>query len=287
MRAVDFLRVVKVEITTLVVLVAISGFLSNPDAASRMIYMIPLVVAGAIASFSSALLNNVYDMDIDAKMHRTRFRINLINKDNRTGFTVLAIVFFAASMFISAYFVNVLTALFILLGFLSYFILYTLILKRRTSWNIVIGGIAGSFPAMAGWAAVSNDISFTAIFIALLVFMWTPTHFWSLASYRAEEYKNADVPMLPAVVGVRKGYTWIVVNTVILVAYSLLPLFFPEIRVGFVYYVVAVVADIYLLYRILVIRRGNYEETSFKKAFMYSNSYLFFLLVSIWFVVVI
>ncbi len=286
MRVADFFKIVKGEITTLVVLVAITGFLTNPDALSRMVYLIPLVISGALAAFSSALLNNVYDMDIDRRMHRTKFRTNLINLENRTHFTILAVIFFTASMFISVYFVNILTAFFILLGFLSYFVLYTIVLKRRTTWNIVIGGIAGSFPALAGWAAVSNDISLTAVFIAILIFMWTPTHFWTLASYRAEEYRKADVPMLPSVVGIEKAYSWLVINTFILVAYTLLPLFFHEIRLGTVYYAVAVLADIYLLYRILLIRKGGYEEKDFRKAFLYSNPYLFFLLVSIWFVLI-
>lgn len=286
MRPIDFFRVVKGEITILVLLVAVSGFLSNPGAMNRIVYIVPLMVGGAFASFSSALLNNVYDMDIDGKMHRTRFRANIINPGNRNGFIALAAVFLIISMVVATLLVNPLTALFIFAGFLSYFVLYTIILKRRTTWNIVIGGIAGSFPALAGWAAVSNDISYTALFIALLVFLWTPTHFWSLASYRAEEYKKAGVPMLPAVVGIKRGYSWLVVNTVVLVAFSLLPLLFTEIRVGLIYYVVAVVADIYLLYRVLDIRRQNYDHGFFKKTFLYSNIYLFVLLVSIWFVLI-
>lgn len=286
MKAGEFFRVVKGEITLLVVLVAVSGFLSNPVAFSRIWYLLPLVVSGALGSFSASILNNVYDMDIDSLMKRTSYRKNLLTETNRTMYVGIALLFLATSISLSAIIINPLTAAMIFLGFLSYFLLYTVVLKRRTTWNIVIGGIAGSFPALAGWAAVTNNISYTSIFIALLVFMWTPTHFWALASYRTEDYRRAEVPMLPAVVGVKKGFQWLAINTVILVVYSLLPLFFTQIHVGIVYYAVAIAADIYLLYRILVILRGSYESRDFRKAFSYSNTYLLFLLVSIWFVII-
>ncbi|EQD42802.1 protoheme IX farnesyltransferase, partial [mine drainage metagenome] len=266
-------------------------FLSNPLALSRLIYLVPLIVAGTLASFSASILNNLYDMDIDGKMHRTKYREDIINPANRRTLAGIAMMFLLGSMLLSYILINFLTTLFIFLGFLSYFLLYTVILKRRTTWNIVIGGIAGSFPALAGWAAVSGNVSVTSLFIAFLVFMWTPTHFWSLASYRSEDYKNANIPMLPAVVGVKAGYRWILVNTVILIAFSLLPVFFTAFKfpsifhVGIIYYVVAVIFDAYLIYRLIEIHSKQYAPAQFRSAFIFSNFYLLVLLISIWFVI--
>ena len=291
MKLSEFIQVSKGGITFLVVLVAVTGFLSNPQAISRILYIIPLAVAGTLASFSASIMNNLYDMDIDGKMHRTSYRQDIVNAGNKKALSGIALTFLLVSMLLSYFLINYLTSIFIFLGFLSYFVLYTVILKRRTTWNIVIGGIAGSFPALAGWAAVSGNVSRTALFIATLVFMWTPTHFWSLASYRSEDYKNADIPMLPSVVGIEAGYTWIMVNTAILIIFSLLPLFFIAFNlsmifhVGTAYYVLAVISDAYLAYRMIVIRRRHYAPAQFKSAFIFSNFYLLILLISIWFVV--
>ncbi|EQD29685.1 protoheme IX farnesyltransferase, partial [mine drainage metagenome] len=219
------------------------------------------------------------------------YREDIINPANRRTLAGIAMMFLLGSMLLSYILINFLTTLFIFLGFLSYFLLYTVILKRRTTWNIVIGGIAGSFPALAGWAAVSGNVSVTSLFIAFLVFMWTPTHFWSLASYRSEDYKNANIPMLPAVVGVKAGYRWILVNTVILIAFSLLPVFFTAFKfpsifhVGIIYYVVAVIFDAYLIYRLIEIHSKQYAPAQFRSAFIFSNFYLLVLLISIWFVI--
>ncbi len=291
MKLSEFIQVSKGGITFLVVLVAVTGFLSNPQAISRILYIIPLAVAGTLASFSASIMNNLYDMDIDGKMHRTSYRQDIVNAGNKKALSGIALTFLLVSMLLSYFLINYLTSIFIFLGFLSYFVLYTVILKRRTTWNIVIGGIAGSFPALAGWAAVSGNVSRTALFIATLVFMLTPTHCWSLASYRSEDYKNADIPMLPSVVGIEAGYTWIMVNTAILIIFSLLPLFFIAFNlsmifhVGTAYYVLAVISDAYLAYRMIVIRRRHYAPAQFKSAFIFSNFYLLILLISIWFVV--
>ncbi len=281
----DFLRVAKGGITSLVVLVAITGFLSNPLALKHLILLIPLIIAGSMASFSASILNNVYDRDIDGRMQRTRYRGDIITAENRAGWISIAIVLIAGSSLLSYITINLLSTIFIFLGFASYIGLYTILLKRRTTWNIVIGGIAGSFPALAGWAAVSNNVSYTALFIAFLVFMWTPTHFWSLASYKADDYSTASVPMLPSVVGIRIGFRWIVANTAILIAYTLLPIFFAEIHVGIVYFAMALVMDAYLIYTMFRISMSSYKPAEFKKAFIFSNFYLLILLVSVWFVI--
>ncbi len=281
-----FAKIVKAEITLLVLVVAVSGFLSAPGSLGRIVFLVPLLVSGALASMSASIFNNVYDMDIDENMKRTSSRRRILNSSTRTPYVSVAVLFLALSVFISAYFINPLTMFFIVGGFLSYTLLYTVFLKRRTTWNIVIGGIAGSFPALAGWAAVQNDVSLTSIFIALLVFVWTPTHFWSLASTNYDDYKNANVPMLPAVVGKEKGATWIAINTYIMVVYSYLPLVFREIHVGIIYYVAVTLMNSLVLYYIMRMYRERFSIRSFRKTFHFSNMYLLIILLSIWFVII-
>lgn len=277
----EFAKLSKVEITFLVDLVAVAGFLSNPYFASRLILLIPLLVAGSLGSMSAAIFNNIYDMDIDSSMKRTSYRANFVNTTSYRRVFAYGALMLIASMAISYFLINFLAMLFIFLGFLSYVFLYTIFLKRKTSWNIVIGGIAGSFPAFAGWATVTNSISITAAFIAFLVFLWTPTHFWSLATGNTEDYEKANIPMLPAVVGIQKSSSYIILNTIILVAYSMLPIFVHQITVGPAYFVMAVILGAVMVYYVVLPLRSNFSKQSYKKAFHFSNYYLLLLLIAI------
>ena len=278
----NFMKITKAEITILIDIVGVTGFLVAPLARSHILLLIPLLVSGTLASTSAALFNNVYDVDIDSKMRRTSSRNTIINLRNRKMYSIIATLMLIISMPVAFVFLNFLTMMFILAGFLSYVFLYTIILKRRTTWNIVIGGIAGGFPALAGWSAVTGSVSFTSFFVAFLVFMWTPTHFWSLAAGNSEDYKAAGVPMLPAVVGIRKGGNWILANTIILVAYSMLPIFITAIHLGIFYIPIAGIMDAIMLYYVLLSMARNYSLEGFKKAFHASNFYLLVILIAIW-----
>ena len=278
----NFMKITKAEITILIDVVAVTGFLVAPLARAHLILLIPLLISGTLASMSASLFNNIYDVDIDGKMKRTSSRSAIINAGNRKFYSVLAALMLLVSMPVAFIFLNLITMVFILAGFLSYVFLYTIILKRRTTWNIVIGGIAGSFPALAGWAAETGSVSLTSLFVAFLVFMWTPTHFWSLAAGNTEDYRAAGVPMLPAVVGIRKGAQWILANTIILIAYSMIPLFVPTIHLGFFYIPIAAAMDAIMLYFVASSMARNYSLEGFKKAFHASNFYLLGLLIAIW-----
>ncbi len=277
----EFAKLSKVEITFLVDLVAIAGFLSNPLFSTKLILILPLLAAGTLGSMSAAIFNNIYDMDIDGSMKRTSYRKNFVNTTSYRRVFSYGTIMLVASMAISYFLINFLTMLFIFLGFLSYVFLYTIFLKRRTTWNIVIGGIAGSFPAFAGWATVTNTVSLTSVFIAFLVFLWTPTHFWSLATGNTEDYEKANVPMLPAVVGIQKSSRYIILNTVILVAYSLLPLLIKQINVGPAYFIMAIIMGAAMVYYSILPVINNFSKQAYKKAFHFSNYYLLILLIAI------
>ncbi|MHB8396799.1 MAG: heme o synthase [Thermoplasmataceae archaeon] len=287
----DAWKLLKVEITFLVLLVATAGFMSAPGALSHILFFIPLLVSGALASMSAGLFNNLYDRDIDVRMKRTRNRESMISGKTRI-LTVAGTAMVISAFICSWLIINLLTAIFILSGFLSYLFLYTMFLKRRTSWNIVIGGISGSFPALAGWAAVTNSVSLTSIYIAMLVFIWTPTHFWSLAVGNREDYTEAGVPMLPSIATQHDTAKYLTINSAILIAYTLLPLMLSLLNVGIVisvgpaFYILAVLLDSYLVYLMLMQYRSKFSIETYRKSFHFSNYYLMLLLIGICLVIV-
>ncbi len=273
------LKLTKPGIALLLDLVALTTFsmgLRNLD----LIWKVgPLLFAGTAASFSSSLLNNFIDMDIDNRMKRTSWRSKYAN--NRAYILSISLLLLS-SMIITVIFLNVITAVWIISGFLSYSILYTLILKRNTQWNIVIGGIAGSFPALAGWSSVNTPISFASLFVAIIVFLWTPTHFWSLAIKYRDDYSKAGVPMMPSMVPEKRAVQYILANTIVLGALSMTPIFFDF---GFpsTYKFVIIPLTIYLLYEVSVLypKRGKELAKSAIKAFLASNWYLTGVLIGI------
>ncbi|MEM0135186.1 MAG: heme o synthase [Thermoplasmatales archaeon] len=261
----------KPGIAVLLDLVALTTFILGLKDASLAWKVVPLLAAGTLASFSSSLANNFIDADIDGKMSRTRWRASFRNR----GLYISSIlILLTSSLLISLMFLNVATTVWILCGFLSYSVLYTVALKRRTPWNIVIGGIAGSFPALAGWSSVNSPYSLVSIFVATIVFLWTPTHFWTLAIKYRDDYSSANIPMLPSVRDESFTVRAILLNTVILIAFSFSPLIlgiqFPPF-----YYFLLIPISAYLIARVTVLefRRREIKEVSFK-AFLASNYYL-------------
>ncbi len=198
LRARDWFSLAKPGITSLIVVVAVGGFLIARPATIALVPLALLVLTGAAASAGSAMLNHYLDRDLDARMRRTQGRplqSHRISSERSTA--VAGLVLFSAGVLSASLWLNFLTGLSILLGGLTYVVVYTAWLKRRSSWNIVIGGFAGSAPVLAGSAAATGTWTFGALALALLVFLWTPPHFWSLALLLREDYEKAGLPMLP------------------------------------------------------------------------------------------
>lgn len=272
-------NLVKIEIAFLVDLVALGGFFTLSSNWSHLFYVVPLLIAGTLASFSAALFNNVYDTDIDGEMKRVSTRRETI-KENRRKYSIIASIMLLVSFIIGILFLTLLSVTFILLGFASYVFLYTIFLKRRTDWNIVIGGVAGSLPALAGSAAFSGIISYGSIFIALLVFMWTPTHFWSLSIKYVDDYRKAEIPMLPVTKGVDRTIFWILVNTIILFMVTVIPavLNFPVL--GILYRLISIPMALLILIPVIILYMKR-DEKSYKTVFGISNFFLMILLIAI------
>ena len=274
-------NLVKIEIAFLVDLVALGGFFSLSTNWSHLFYLVPLLIAGTFASFSAALFNNVYDIDIDGEMKRVSSRRGTI-RENRRKYSIIALIMLVISIIIGVLFLNIVSVIFILLGFASYVFLYTIFLKRRTDWNIVIGGVAGSLPALAGSAAFSGVISYGSLFIALLVFMWTPTHFWSLSIKYVDDYRKAEIPMLPVTQGVDRTIFWILVNTIILFIITIIPAILNFPVLGIFYRLISIPMALFILIPVIILYNKR-DEKSYKMVFSISNFFLMFLLIAICF----
>lgn len=212
------------------------------------VVLVGLFLAGTFSSLGSLALNSYLEMDVDAKMKRTRNRplpAERIVQPRRALALGLALV--AAGLLVSWFALTPIATLFIGLGSLTYVQVYTVWLKPRTSWNIVLGGFAGSCAALAGWYAVTSANPLIAWVLAALVFVWTPSHFWSLAVITEEDYSAAGIPMLPSIVGEKRASKFIVANTLLLIPVSLLFFLYLTGTGVLLYLVGAVFFDLLLL----------------------------------------
>ncbi len=266
-----FLGLCKLKVVALIVFTAIVGMaLAVPG-------MIPLdaLVWGTlgigIAAASAAAINHLLDERADRIMARTRNRPLPTNQLNRRQALIFALSLAAVSMLILALLVNPLTAILTFASLIGYAVIYTAWLKRATPQNIVIGGAAGAAPPVLGWVAVTGEIHAHALILFLIIFVWTPPHFWALAIHRREDYAAADVPMLPVTHGVTFTRWQILFYTIILMLVTLLP--WLTGMSGLAYLVGAVILDIGFLGYAIGIMRSNNEQLPMNM-FNYSVVYL-------------
>jgi len=238
----EVLEISKPRIVVLLVITAVTSMY----AASKLIGpeldyygLLHIIIAGSLASAGSSALNHYYDKDIDLLMKRTSGRPIPSGKMKANHVLIYGVCVSAASVIYAAFTLNLVSTFFIALGIFFYVIIYTAWLKRLNSSNIVIGGFAGSAASMAGWSAATGSMDILGFLVGLLVFVWTPSHFWCLAMKIRDDYAEAKVPMLPVVIGMQKTSKYILVNTAILLPYSLMLYAFG---LGIVYLVVAAVS---------------------------------------------
>jgi heme o synthase len=208
--------------------------------------MAATLAGGALAAGGANAINMVVDRDIDRLMNRTKNRPLVTGAMTPRAALVFALALEAAAFVELWLVVNLLSAVLAISATLFYVFVYTLWLKRRSTQNIVIGGAAGAVPVLVGWAAVTNSLSWAPVVLFAIIFIWTPPHFWSLAVRYKEDYRAADVPMLPVVASMKRTTTEIVYYTVALVAVSFL--FGPVAHLGWIYMVSAAVLGAGFLY---------------------------------------
>jgi protoheme IX farnesyltransferase len=242
------------------------------------------LLGGTLAAGSANAINCYLDRDIDEKMTRTRRRPLPAHQVEPERAVVFGIVLGAVSIVVMAWFVNLVAAFLTLLAIAFYVVVYTMLLKRTTPQNIVIGGAAGALPPVIGWAAVTGSVGLPALILFALVFYWTPPHFWALSLRIRRDYEAAGVPMLPVVRGIPETARQIARYTVLLVAISLV--FFAVAHMGWIYLITAVVLGVIFLwqaYRLWLAAAGT-EEASTAGAirlYRYSISYLSLLMLAI------
>ncbi len=269
----DFIQLLKPRVMSLVVFSGFAGLFVAPGEIHPLLAAVAVLCIGVSAGAAGAV-NMWYDRDIDAIMARTSHRpipSGRVRPDDALAFGVILNLFAVMLMGLA---VNWLAAILLAVASAFYIFIYTIWLKRRTPQNIVIGGAAGAFPPMIGWAAVTGDISVGSIVLFAIIFMWTPPHFWALALYRDGDYAKAGVPMLPVVAGRAATKRQILLYTVLLLPLTVLPSFLG--MAGLLYGIgVSVLGVCFLLLALKVLY--SRDSRAPRQLFAYSILYLFLL----------
>jgi len=272
----DYLALLKPRVMSLVVLTGLVGLYLAPGTIHPVIAALAAICI-AVGAGASGAINMWYDRDIDAVMARTRGRpipAGRVDPESALAFGVILAVFAVMLMGLT---VNWAAGALLALTIGFYIFVYTMWLKRRTPQNIVIGGAAGAFPPMIGWAAVAGDVGLGGLVLFLLIFMWTPPHFWALSLYRDADYARAGVPMLPVVAGRRETKKQILVYTVLLAPLALAPV--AAGMAGWLYGAAAAALSLWFLHAAIAVWRtgdGDGEsDVAAKRMFLISLAHLF------------
>ena len=267
----DYIALLKPRVMSLVIFTAFVGYVLAPGALHPVLGAIA-ILAVAVGAGASGAINMWYDRDIDAVMARTKGRpipAGRVNADEALAFGVVLSI---GSVVVMGLAVNWLAAGLLALTIGYYVFFYTMWLKRRTPQNIVVGGAAGAFPPMIGWAAATGEVSIESLFLFAIIFMWTPPHFWALALYRSGDYRAAGVPMLPVVAGRAETRRQIVIYSVLLAPLGVAP-WWLGFAGPFYGSVAAVLGGVFLLGAVRVWRDD--QERHCRQLFGFSILYLF------------
>ncbi len=240
-------NLLKLRIGVIMMLTALAAMVVTPGPALDGLQILVLAFAVLISAGSAGAFNQYFEVDLDSVMQRTKDRPFVTGRFHKSPLWILFILsLLGAGVGSAALFLNTATAFYIFLGAFFYAIIYTVWLKRRTWMNIVIGGASGSFAVLAGAAAVDPTLSPVPILLALVLFFWTPSHFWSLAIAKHQDYAKAGIPMLPVVIGDKSTAIVVMGNTLILVGISILPYFYG---LNWIYLAGAVSGGAYFIYQ--------------------------------------
>ncbi len=272
-RVTDYLALLKPRVMSLVLFTALVGLMLAPGSLHPVVAIMALGCI-AVGAGASGAINMWYDADIDGQMLRTCDRPIPRGDIKPRSALIFGTVLSFGSVLAMGAFVNLLSAGLLALTIAFYVFIYTMWLKRRTPQNIVIGGAAGAFPPMIGWASVSGEVSLEAIALFAIIFFWTPPHFWALALYRADDYRNVGVPMLPVVAGKAVTRLQILIYTLILIPVTLCPVALGTC--GIPYGIgAAAFGLIFFGFALQVWRAGDFNDRPARRLFGYSIFYLF------------
>ncbi|SMM98249.1 Heme O synthase, protoheme IX farnesyltransferase COX10-CtaB [uncultured Candidatus Thioglobus sp.] len=278
----DLFGLCKLKVVALILLTAVVGmFLSVPAPYLPDLVLVAIASTGiGMASASAAVFNHIVDEQIDIQMSRTNQRPLPQGKVSRNQALVWGVFLGVVGLGILEFFVNTLTMVLTFISLIGYAVIYTMYLKRATPQNIVIGGAAGAAPPILGWASITGSQGIEHAFLLfLIVFIWTPPHFWALAIHRVEEYRKVDVPMLPVTHGLEYTRVQILLYTVLLLVVTFLPYLVG--MSGLIYLVSALVLGVIFLMYALRIYRNPDDKKAPWATFMYSVNYLMLLFVAL------
>ncbi|MDA9076661.1 heme o synthase [bacterium] len=275
----ELFKLMKPRVMSLVIFTCAVGLLMAPSTVSTKDAMIAILLV-SIGAGAAGALNMWYESDLDALMTRTCLRPIPMGKINKNQ----ALIFGTSLSFFSVialdYFANTISAVLLLFTILFYVFVYTIWLKRKTPQNIVIGGAAGALPPVIGWTIATNSLSLEPITFFLIIFFWTPSHFWALSLYKSDDYKKAKIPMLPLTNGIESTKINILVYSLLMLPMVILP--YAIDFVGLVFLVPALMLTLYyniLCFELYKFKKNKFNPKKAKKIFGYSILYLFLIFV--------
>lgn len=281
----DYIEVSKPRIVIVLVITAVTSMLAatrfdgSPNSAWDISFwkLLFLIVCGSLSSMGASAINQFYDKNIDNLMVRTSKRPIPSGRLKANNVLIYGLALSAAAVLLAWFTLNPMATFMIALGIFFYVVIYTLLLKRRNVWNIVIGGFAGSAASMAGWATTTNSMDLLGFLVGWIVFMWTPPHFWCLAIKTREEYTKARIPMLPVIYGDKVTAKYIFINSLILIPYSISLYFFG---LGILYLAVAAASGTLMtIYHYKLLQNPNPEFAW--KAYKVTAPYLVIIFIAI------
>ena len=274
----NYYELCKPNVVLMMLLCALVGIILASDTLLPLFeILVPLVGIG-LCSGSAAAINQIIDREADAEMARTDKRPIPQGEISVTNASIFAFVIGVLGVLILVYFVNSLTAILTIFALGGYAFIYTIFLKRATPQNIVIGGLAGAAPPLLGWASVTNTIEPNALILVLIIFIWTPPHFWALAIYRKDDYAKQSIPMLPVTHGVAFTKLQIVLYTIILFLVSLFP--YIVLMSGTIYLTSAIIlSSLFLFYSIRLYLSD--DDKYAMQTFWYSIYYIFLIFIAL------
>tara|TARA_B100000927_G_scaffold290373_1_gene289029 strand:+ start:1560 stop:2429 length:870 start_codon:yes stop_codon:yes gene_type:complete len=274
----SYYQLCKPNVVYMMLICAFVGMLLAEDSISSFGYLIVALLGIAFCAASAAAINQVIDRNTDASMTRTDQRPLPKGELSATHASLFALIIGILGSCILYFFVNTLTMILTLVSLVGYAFIYTVYLKRATPQNIVIGGLAGAAPPLLGWSSVSNTIDPYALLLVLIIFVWTPPHFWALAIYRKDEYAKESIPMLPVTHGVVFTKLQIVLYTIILFIVSVLP--YVVLMSGEIYLVSALILSTIFLYYSINLYFSNKDKDAMR-TFQFSIYYIFLIFLAL------
>ena len=267
----QYYRITKPKVVAMIIFTAVAGMFLSTSGLPDILTLLFATVGIGLAAAAGAAVNHVLDEEKDAQMVRTKNRpIPSGRLDTRSALS-FACLLVAISMLLLSITVNALTSFLTFISLIGYAVVYTVFLKHATPQNIVIGGAAGAMPPVLGWTAMTGELNSDAFLLFLIIFCWTPPHFWALALYRHNDYDRADIPMLPVTHGQKFTRLHILLYTVLLVAVSIMP--FATGLFGILYLSVAsLLGLVFIVYAIRLLQR--YSDKLARRMFRFSIQYL-------------